>query len=266
MKLRLILNYVPEKFMDENRFWKPYIGWKRLCGDFYSQGISIEKHEFFSDKTINWHGSFHPRSLEICLNYEGISRVGRKKSLTQYPSNSHLAYSTIHCPEIVAERLPGKHRFITFEFSESVLKNLLGDDNIEDFWTDNTLENGALEISLLEYLNWQLFDFANNSKDSIKILSLFSRAYFLLSNLIQQLCHNELLPGNEITKHNDPRIEKTKDYLLLHLDQPLDLTKLSRFAGCSSFHLSRIFSKHEGMTISQYLTKLRMSKAASLLN
>ena len=43
------------------------------------------------------------------------------------------------------------------------------------------------------------------------------------------------------------------------------LEEIGREAGCSPFHLSRIFSAETGATIPQYIRRLRMERAAALL-
>ena len=50
-----------------------------------------------------------------------------------------------------------------------------------------------------------------------------------------------------------------------HLVEPLSLEDIGREVGCSPFHLSRTFSREAGMSIPQYLRKLRMERAAELL-
>jgi AraC-like DNA-binding protein len=49
------------------------------------------------------------------------------------------------------------------------------------------------------------------------------------------------------------------------LASPPDLEEIGRLVGCSPFHLSRTFSKEMRMTIPQYLRRLRMERAAELL-
>jgi AraC-like DNA-binding protein len=49
------------------------------------------------------------------------------------------------------------------------------------------------------------------------------------------------------------------------LINPPSLEAIGREAGCSPYYLSRIFSQEAGMTIPQYLRKLRMERAAELL-
>jgi AraC-like DNA-binding protein len=49
------------------------------------------------------------------------------------------------------------------------------------------------------------------------------------------------------------------------LAEPPTLEAIAREAGCSPFHLSRIFSRQMGRTIPQFLRQLRMERAAELL-
>ena len=51
-------------------------GWRPLYGDFDQLGVSVEWHDFQLPQPIDWGRSFHPRSLEFCLNLEGRGAVG----------------------------------------------------------------------------------------------------------------------------------------------------------------------------------------------
>ena len=50
-------------------------GWQCLHGCYCQQGVSIEWHDFACDKPRDWARSFHPGSVEICLNISGHSRL-----------------------------------------------------------------------------------------------------------------------------------------------------------------------------------------------
>ena len=45
--------------------------WNPLHGSFLGEGLSIEWHDFHVDRDMDWARSFHPGSLEICLNFSG---------------------------------------------------------------------------------------------------------------------------------------------------------------------------------------------------
>ena len=61
------------------------------------------------------------------------------------------------------------------------------------------------------------------------------------------------------------RVARTKELLARGLANPPTLEVLGREVGCSPFYLSRSFSREVGLTIPQYLRKLRMERAAELL-
>jgi len=63
----------------------------------------------------------------------------------------------------------------------------------------------------------------------------------------------------------EDRVSRARSYLGKRLDEPLDLQRLATHVGCSPFHLSRTFSASTGMTLSQYLRKRRIERAADLI-
>ena len=50
-------------------------GWRQLYGNFRDFGYSIEWHDFTARRDLDWSRSFHPGSLEICLNVAGHGEV-----------------------------------------------------------------------------------------------------------------------------------------------------------------------------------------------
>ncbi|HJT44813.1 MAG TPA: AraC family transcriptional regulator, partial [Chthoniobacterales bacterium] len=61
------------------------------------------------------------------------------------------------------------------------------------------------------------------------------------------------------------RVERAKELIARDLTNPLSLEALGQEVGCSQYYLSRMFSREVGLTIPQYLRKLRMECAAELL-
>lgn len=61
------------------------------------------------------------------------------------------------------------------------------------------------------------------------------------------------------------RVARAKARLESRLDEPFDLNRLAAEVGCSASYLSRTFSATTGMTISHYLRKKRVERAAELL-
>lgn len=61
------------------------------------------------------------------------------------------------------------------------------------------------------------------------------------------------------------RINRVTDYMDAHIEKPLTLEELATVSHFSKFHFSRIFWGYTGETPFEYLTRLRMEKAASIL-
>ncbi|MGV3660350.1 MAG: helix-turn-helix domain-containing protein [Prosthecobacter sp.] len=62
------------------------------------------------------------------------------------------------------------------------------------------------------------------------------------------------------------RVAKVREALLADLEQPPDLAELARLCGCNPQYLSRTFAEAAGTTISLYLRRLRIERAAELLS
>jgi len=61
------------------------------------------------------------------------------------------------------------------------------------------------------------------------------------------------------------RVRRVKEVLMERLEMPPSLDDLATIAGCAASHLSRTFSQVEGLTLSNWLRRARIEKAASLL-
>ena len=60
-------------------------------------------------------------------------------------------------------------------------------------------------------------------------------------------------------------VQRMQDYIDEHLNCPITLSELAKVAGYSQWHSARIFKELAGKTPFEYLTALRLSKAALLL-
>ena len=55
-------------------------GWRQLYGDFDKLGVSVEWHDFQTARSLDWGRSFHPHSMEFCLNLNGRGEVGESRA------------------------------------------------------------------------------------------------------------------------------------------------------------------------------------------
>ncbi len=60
-------------------------------------------------------------------------------------------------------------------------------------------------------------------------------------------------------------VQEAKDFIRDNMDRHMTLSDIATHLGISACHLSHIFSKESGFTLSSYLTQVRMQKAAELL-
>lgn len=72
--------------------------------------------------------------------------------------------------------------------------------------------------------------------------------------------------GEVPVRHKAPRaVRRARDYLRAHLSDPVTLDALAAHAGADKFHLIRAFRAEVGMPPYEYLTRLRVARAAELL-
>ena len=60
-------------------------------------------------------------------------------------------------------------------------------------------------------------------------------------------------------------LERLKDYVVAHLDEPIEVATLAQIAGRSPFHFSRVFSRSVGMTPHRYIVHLRLRRAVEFV-
>ena len=60
-------------------------------------------------------------------------------------------------------------------------------------------------------------------------------------------------------------LERLRDYVITHLDEPIEVAALAKIAGRSPFHFSRVFARSVGMTPHRYVVHLRLRRAIELV-
>jgi transcriptional regulator GlxA family with amidase domain len=76
----------------------------------------------------------------------------------------------------------------------------------------------------------------------------------------------QLSPWLEGRNHIHPAVHKVQDAIAGNPSRNWDVGKLSRIAGASSRHLSRLFHEHAGMSITDYRNRLRATLAYELIS
>src|SRR5256886_17429074 len=99
-------------------------GWRPLYGDVDQFGVAVEWHDFRTERSFDWGLSFHPRSLEFCLNLEGRGAVGDR---ADYVAGSAGYYAVASEPLRASRQARDHHQFVTVEFSNNHLRQQLAD-------------------------------------------------------------------------------------------------------------------------------------------
>src|ERR1700722_5914333 len=102
----------------ETDVWKPFgHGWRKLHGGFRNAGYSVEWHDFTATDPLDWSKTFHPGSLEICLNLSGHGEV-RAAGETLELGPLMAGFYAQNGASLTASRQGGeRHQFIPIELS-----------------------------------------------------------------------------------------------------------------------------------------------------
>ncbi len=247
-------------------------GWKPLFGRIEDGGVSIEWHDFKTGKPFEWGESFHPNSVEVCLNLEG------EGTITHGGATSKLTPSTIGIyvrgeEPLSAVRAPRQqHRFVTLEFTPEFLKTHLADDPtglnpvLSPVFRKGKFEAGlglvtpmsSRQVQFVTHLlNPPVMKSAQRLWYQGKVLEFMAEVFFAGAG-DEFFCSRQKRVSRE-------RVEKAMEILREQLESPPPLEELGRMVGCSQYYLSRTFSQEMGMTIAQFIRQIRVEKAAELL-
>lgn len=246
-------------------------GWRLLYGGFGALGFSFEQHEFDAKQDLDWGRSFHPGSVELCLNLAGYGEVDSGARMVEVKPGTAVVYAS-GTDTLRARRRGGeRHRFVTLELRRDfLLRQVAGaEPALEEVVRFGTREtnprSGAGPGKPLTLAHEQLVTRLSQPPVSptalplwyqSKVLELISE--FLFKPTPEMFCERQKRLSRE-------RVERVKELLAARLESPPSIEVLGREVGVSQFHLSRTFSAETGMTIPQYLRRIRMERAAELL-
>ncbi|SDU00375.1 AraC-type DNA-binding protein [Verrucomicrobium sp. GAS474] len=264
---------------EEAAAWRPIEGsWRPLYGSFPGEGMSVEWHDFETEKPFDWSRSFHAPSLEICLNFSGEARFGMNgagKEMQPLAARQAALYTTGK-ERLKAQRLPGmRHRFVTIELSAGFMGTALGTPELRAGLRDDVhrfLDAPEESVPLLEIfplptallaLREQLLEppvppAARPLWYPAKVAEVMGQILFKAEGEPELFCERRKRQMRE-------RIDRVCFLLKRDLENPPTLEMLAKEVGCSTFYLSRTFSQAVGMTLPQYLRGVRIERAAELL-
>jgi AraC-like DNA-binding protein len=248
-------------------------GWRHLHGSVRGAGVSFEWHDFKAHTEFDWGKSFHPGSIEVCLNLEGDGRVSLNKSEAVFAPLTAGFYRRGGSPLPATRSANQRHQFLTVEMSFDFLRRHLGEfvtslhPLVREVVAGQSEKSAVAPPSRLTSRQQQLLAslrdapvlaLAQSVWYQAKALEVAAEFFFTAPGEQELFCQRQQRISAE-------RVEKVITVLREKLTEPPTLEDLGRRAGCSPFHLSRTFSTATGMTIPQYTRQLRLERAAELL-
>ena len=259
-----------EPVFSERLAWRQFgAGWLPLFGSVSGSGISFEWHDFKTHAPFDWGQSFHPGTIEVCLNLEGDGKI----SETRFAPMTVGFYRRSEKPLSAVREANQRHQFLTIEMSFEFLRKNLGDvagwlhPLVREAMENKSCSSGVAPVMRLTSRHQHLLAglrqapvlaLAQSVWYHAKALEAAAEFFFVAENGQGLFCRRQ-------QQLSADRVEKVIAILKRDLAAPPPLEEIGRAAGCSAFHLSRTFSAATGMTIPQYLRQLRMDRAAELL-
>jgi AraC-like DNA-binding protein len=259
----------------EMEVWKPFgCGWRPLHGGFREAGYSVEWHDVATAGSLDWSKSFHPGSVEICLNLSGHADVRAAGETLELAPLTAGFYAQNDSSLTACRRGGERHQFITVELSLPFMERHVASGEgglhprVSRFLARRerapAMVSEPIRMShdhqqmALSFQKPPVFQAAQRLWYQAKALEAVA------AFLYHPLAGEELFCQRQ--HHlNRERAQKVLAILKENLAEPPSLEELGRRVGCSHFYLSRIFTQEVGKTISVTLRDLRMERAASLL-
>ena len=253
--------------------WQPVgNGWLPLHGSFRDLGYSVEWHDFNTESDLDVSRSFHPGSVEICLNVAGrgvVSAGGRQLELAPLTAGFYGQTQ----PRLRGVRHGGeRHQFITVEFSrEFVARHLLPDGpGIHPCLRSLFKPRHRASVSEASRLTSEQQEMVRTLQNPLanpaaRRIWSHAKALEVAASLFYPPPVNDELFCERVKRLNRERVQKVIAILRESLAEPPSLEEIGRRVGCSQFHLSRIFSEQMGCGIFQHLRTLRLERASELI-
>ncbi len=198
---------------------------------------SLNKHSKEEDGFLTWLKDVANRGVNVCSVCNAAFVLGKAGLLDNKECTTHWRRS-----ELLQKTFPRAkvHSDVLF----------VKDGNI---YTSAGISAGIdLALAILEELSGPLF--VNKVARGLVIYHRRSHN------------HTQKSVYLDYRNHINPKVHHAQDYLIENMSTPVSLPKLARIVCMSQRNLSRLFKQTTGITVLEYVTKLRMEKATTLKN
>jgi len=221
----------------------------------------------------DWPGAVMPDALLVHLNLRGEAEIHWQDGTQTLIPPRTLCWLRAGAADLrLARRLASRerHECLTLVFPETWLRQTLGGLDTELNEAFRPLVKGLDRVLLRLPLSDEDEGWARGPMQPQ--LCVQARQLLETARLTEYLIHALFRPASEAEtavsrtlRTSQERVRKVKEALLEQLDAPPSLDELAVIAGCAASHLSRTFTQVEGLTLSNWLRRARIEKAASLI-
>ena len=217
-------------------------GWRHLHGSIRGAGASFEWHDFRARSELDWGGSFHPGSVEICLNIAGHGRVGAGESAVEYSPLTAGFYRRGTGPLPGSRRAGERHQFLTVELSFDFLRQNLAETAgslhplVREVVAGPVAESAVAPVVRLGSRQQQLLASLRATPVSVaaqplwyqaKALEIAAELFFDPAEVPELFCQRQHRLASE-------RVARVIALLEQHLAEPLALEEIGRTVGVQS--------------------------------
>lgn len=260
--------------LSEYGAWKAIDGtWRRLHTNARAN-FGVEWHDFRLARDLDWGRTFHPGTLEVCLNFSGTGTL-RDSGTERTIGPGQVAVYTVREGDLRAmRRADSLHRFLTLELLPGFLHAHFDADELakltpaaqrfaeSDGEAASSLRIGAMPAALLaartQFVEPPVPGPARNTWYLARVLEILAQTIFPEEDPAELFCKRH-------QRCNRERIERARFLIERDLENSPTLEMLAREVGCSPFYLSRLFAQETGASIPKFLRLKRLEKAAELL-
>ncbi|MCQ2585901.1 MAG: response regulator [Treponema sp.] len=143
------------------------------------------------------------------------------------------------------------------------LKSLEETSSSPDKWKFQAIEFIVNTKTITKELNEEFDDSSFNN--SFSVISSAASVNDITDFITARAVEAATAISKTKTETENPVITKVRTYINLHLSSDFSLEDAAQYAGVSSFYLSKLFKEEMNDTFVNYVTELKMEKAAHLL-
>lgn len=190
--------------------------------------------------------------LDGTLDIHLESKVSHLTTGDIYVMNSNVKHSFEATEELLLMRLLIRYQVVERGSGIEIIK----------FWCDSSSNQNDSYDELRRLLRRMLRHYVEN-RDYISSFGYFSDCYnvleYLMVNFMPQMTEIKNLDEGE---RYEERLRQINNYIYQNYDHPISIKELSEKLFLSNGYLSRFFKKNYGMSFAQYLTNVRVFRAA----